>query len=147
VCRIIYQAFVGAILPCIGEERMKSIACRTLASLVLIPFLVYAALGAAETVAWQSGWVTGIELNSQSHDPKASGKPKPTDQWWTYSICNGVRTYSAAGRVSPAKLGLEVASPVKFSATTSQITLKDTRGKQYVMRIIRLIDSRDCAGR
>ncbi len=126
---------------------MRISGCRRVAVLavsILVAIPVSAANGAG---AWQTGRVAAIEIDGQGADTKADTRPIRNSLWWTYGICAGTQTYYAASRVSPARLGLDIGSSVRFSATARQITLQDAHGKQYVLRIIRKTESKDCAGR
>ncbi len=133
--------------PFIGEELMRMgwsrwIAVPAVAVSLTIP--IPAASGAG---AWQTGRVAAIEIDGQGADTKADTRPIRNSLWWTYGICAGTQTYYAASRVSPARLGLDIGSSVRFSATASQITLQDAHGKQHVLRISRKTESKDCSGR
>lgn len=126
---------------------MKISRGRRVTIIVVIVLLTASTLVATEAGAWQTGRVAAIEINGQGADTPANTRAIRNSLWWTYGICTGGLTYYAVSRMSPARLGLSIDCAVKFSATTSQITLRDSRGNQYVLRILRKIASKDCAGR
>jgi hypothetical protein len=126
---------------------MKMVQGRWLTVLVVILILAAPVLFATAAVDWQTGRLTTIEISGTGSGSQTTTRVKQDDLWWTYGICTGDRTYYAVSRIAPARMGLAIDSTVRFSATSSQITMLDSNGKRYVLRIIRQNNSKGCAGR
>ncbi len=99
---------------------------------------------ALDKTQWRTGRLLAADL--RGHGPASGNKPptKRSDIWWVYCISEGEKAYSAVSRVSPAKAGLTVNSPIKFSVDRYRIQILNSKGERFVMRIVRQGDESIC---
>ena len=118
--------------------------------LVLAPYLsltlVAPVFSGANDVRWHPGRVISASLTG--HGSKAvKGKNKNAgkqDIWWTYCISGGREAYTAVSRTSPAKGGMTVTSPVKFSVDKNRIYVLNSKGERYSLRRVSQDTAKDC---
>lgn len=126
---------------------MKIVHGRRLAFIAAILLLIVSTPVATGAVDWKTGHLTSIEISGTGVPPQTTARAGQKDLWWMYGICTDDRTYYAALRLAPAKLGLGIDSTVRFSATRSQLTLLDSSGKPHILRIFRQDNSKGCGSR
>lgn len=118
---------------------MRVGAVRLLSAAILGMLLLCAPLSSeAPARKWQSGRV--LAANLSGYGPSTSSRSKHAgkgDLWWTYCISSDGRTYSAVMRGSPARTGLEVNSPIRFSIVKNRMTVLNSRKESFVLRILR----------
>jgi len=88
--------------------------------------------------AWQTGRLVTVEISGQNSVSKSGRSHR--DIWWTYTLRLKDRIYSAVSRESPTRIGVAVDDQVKFSVESNRIYLVDSRGKEHVLRVLRISD-------
>lgn len=88
--------------------------------------------------AWQTGRLVAVEISGQ-HSVSKTGRSR-RDIWWTYTLRTKDRTYAAVSRESPTRIGVAVDDQVRFSVETDRIYLLDPRGKEHILRLLRISD-------
>jgi len=107
---------------------------------VLLLFLTAAALAAQKKRPWQTGSLLAVSASGYGKTDRRRG-----DLWWKYCIEAGGRTYAAALRRSPTKMGLVVGDPVRFALAGKRLYVLDKDGHEQVMHLQSLDTESDCA--
>jgi hypothetical protein len=115
---------------------------------IMLLFFNFALVAAQKEYNWNSGQLLAAQMSG--HGSSSAGKSaakainKRADIWWTYCISDGVQTYSAVSRETPAQIGLERNTPVKFVANKSRLTVLDAEGERHDLIILRVNKGKDC---
>ena len=97
---------------------------------VLLFFLASAADAAQKKRPWQTGSLIAVSASGYGKTDR-----RRADLWWKYCIRAGDRTYAAALRRSPTKMGLAVGDPVRFALAGNRIYVLDKDGRERVMHL------------
>jgi len=106
---------------------------------VLLLFLSAPAWAGQKKRPWQRGSLLAFSASGYGKTDRRRG-----DLWWEYCIEAGGRTYTAALRRSPTKMGLAVGDPVRFALAGNRIYVLDKNGREQVMHLQSRDNESDC---
>jgi len=113
-------------------------------ALIVIVLLLSATSGAAAR-EWEAGRIATASVSGHGATDKAKSKRfGKQDIWWVYCVSGGDRTYSVVSRENPAKTGLAVNTPVKFSKSRNRLYILNSKGRRLILRISGEGETKSC---